>query len=330
MSNIKRREFITLLGGAAVAWPRAARAQQAAMPVVGFLNTQSAGPFSHMLAGFRQGLSEAGFLEGQNIQIEYRWAEGHYEQLPALANDLVHRGLAVLVATGGEPAAFAAKAATQAIPIVFLIGGDPVKERLVTSMNRPGGNITGLTLLTTEIEGKRLGLLRELIPKASLIAVLINPDFPPAEKQRRDVLEAASHVALRTTVVSARSEREFQPAFASVIEQRADALVVCADPLFNSRREQLVALAAQHKVPAIYEFREYALGGGLMSYGVNIVEVYREAARYTARILKGAKPSDLPIMQPTKFDFVINQKAAKALGLEVPDKLLALADEVIE
>jgi putative ABC transport system substrate-binding protein len=275
---MRRREFITLLGGTAATWPLAARAQQS-IPVVGFLNSQSAGPFSHMLAGFQQGLREAGFLEGQNVAIEYRWAEGHYERLPDLANDLVRRQLAVLVATGGEPAALAAKAATQAIPIVFLIGGDPVKEGLVASMSRPGGNVTGLTLLTTEIEGKRLGLLQELVPKATLIAVLVNPNFPPAENQQRDVLEAASRAGLRATVVLARSESEFEPAFATVVEKRADALMVCADPFFNSRRDQLVALAAHHKVPTIYELREYPLGGGLMSYGVNIVELYRQAAR---------------------------------------------------
>jgi putative ABC transport system substrate-binding protein len=326
---MRRRKFITLVGGA-VTWPFAVRAQQSAMPLIGFLNSQSAGSFSHLVAGFQQGLREAGFLEGQNIQIEYRWAEGQYERLPALANDLVHRGIAVLVATGGEPAALAAKASTQAIPIVFIIGGDPVRMGLVTSMNRPGGNVTGLTLLSTEIEGKRLGLLQELVPKANLIAVLINPDFPATENRRRDVLEAASRAGLKTIVVSASSESQFEPAFTTAVEQRADALLVFADPFFNSRRDQLAALAAHYKIPAVYEFREYALAGGLMSYGVNIVELYREAAHYTARILRGAKPSDLPITQPTKFDFVINQKAAKGLALEVPDKLLALADEVIE
>lgn len=309
---MRRRKFITLVGGA-VTWPFAVRAQQSAMPLIGFLNSQSAGSFSHLVAGFQQGLRESGFLEGQNIQIEYRWAEGQYERLPALANDLVHRGIAVLVATGGEPAALAAKGSTQAIPIVFIIGGDPVRMGLVTSMNRPGGNVTGLTLLSTEIEGKRLGLLQELVPKASLIAVLINPDFPATENRRRDVLEAASRAGLKIIVVSASSESQFEPAFTTAVEQRADALMVFADPFFNSRRDQLAALAAHYKIPAVYEFREYALAGGLMSYGVNIVELYREAAHYTARILRGAKPSDLPITQPTKFDLVINQRAAKVL-----------------
>jgi putative ABC transport system substrate-binding protein len=326
---MRRRKFITLVGGA-VAWPFAVRAQQLAMPLIGFLNSQSASSFSHLVAGFQQGLREAGFLEGQNIQIEYRWAEGQSEQLPALANDLVRRGITVLVATGGEPAALAAKDSTQTIPIVFLIGGDPVKMGLVASMNRPGGNVTGLTLLSTEIERKRLALLQELLPKASLIAVLINPDFPATENRRRDVLEAASRMGLKTIVVSASSESQFEPAFTTAVEQRADALMVFADPFFNSRRDQLAALAARYKIPAIYEFREYALAGGLMSYGANIVELYREVAHYAGRILRGAKPSDLPIMQPTKFDFVINQKVARGLALEVPDKLLALADEVIE
>jgi putative tryptophan/tyrosine transport system substrate-binding protein len=329
MSGLKRREFITLLGGAAAS-PLVARAEERSIPLVAFLNSQSAVPFSHMVAGFRRGLRDAGFLEGQNIAIEYRWAEGQYDRLPALAKDLIHQGPAVLVATGGEPAALAAKKATQAIPIVFLIGGDPVRQGLVATMNRPGGNVTGLTLLTTEIEGKRLGLLQEFVPRARSVAVLINPDFPPAERQRAEVLEAASRVGLRVTTLFAQSDRDFEPAFAAVIEQHADALMVCADPLFNSRRHRLVELAAHYKVPAMYEFREYVLAGGLVSYGVNIVDLYREAAQYTAKILRGAKPSELPVVQPTKFDFVINQKTAKALGLDVPDKMIALADEVIE
>jgi putative ABC transport system substrate-binding protein len=240
-NRLGRREFVTLLGGAA-AWPLAAGAQQPAIPVIGFLNSQSAGPFSHMLAGFRRGLSEAGFVEGQNIIIEYRWAEGRNDRLPALAAELVGRQVAVIAATGGEAAGLAAKAATAMIPIVFTIGGDPVKIGLVASMNRPGANVTGLTLLSTAIEGKRLGLLQELVPKANLIAVLINADFPPAEDQRRDVLEAASRAGLRATVIFAKAERDFEPAFATLLEQHADALMVCADPLFASRRDQLLAL----------------------------------------------------------------------------------------
>jgi putative ABC transport system substrate-binding protein len=325
-----RRDFLTLLGGAAAAWPLTGRAQQSAMPVIGFLNSQSAGPFSHMVAGFHRGLSEAGLVEGRNIAIEYRWAEGQYERLPTLANELVHRGVAVLVTTGGEPAALAAKGATSTTPVVFLVGGDPVKLGLVASMNRPGGNFTGMTLLTASLEGKRLGLLKELIPKAGLVAALINPTYPLAENQRRDIQEAASRAGLRSAVVTAKTEGEFQAAFSALVEQHTDALIVCADPFFNSRRDQLVALAARHKLPAIYEFREFAFAGGLMTYGVNIVELYRGAAHYAARILKGTKPADLPVQQPTTFDFVLNLQAAKALGLDVPLQLQQLADEVIE
>jgi putative ABC transport system substrate-binding protein len=326
---MKRREFITLLGGAVVSSPLVARAQSV-IPVIGFLNSQSAGPFSHMIDGFRRGLSEAGFAEGQNVLIEYRWAEGRPERLPTLANELVRRGVAVLAATGGEAAALAAASATSAIPIVFIIGGDPVKLGLAASMNRPAGNSTGLTLLTIAMDGKRLGLLKEIVPSATLIAALVNPDFPPAENQWRGVLEAASRVGLRATVIKARAETDFEPAFASLIEQRVDALIVCADPFFNSRRNQIVALAVRYKMPAIYEFREFPSGGGLMSYGVNIAELYRQAAHYTARILKGTKPADLPILQPTTFEFVINLRIANVLALDVPATLLAQADEVIE
>ena len=327
---MRRREFIILLGGAAVAWPLMARGQQPGTPVIGVMNSQSAVPFAHMLSGFREGLRDGGFIEGQNVQIEYRWAEGHYDRLPALANDLARRGVAVLVATGGETAAFAAKATTQTIPIVFAIGGDPVKQGLVASINRPGSNVTGVTLRTDEIEGKRVGLLQAMVPKTTLVGVLINPDFPLAQNQQREVLDATSRVGLRAIVVLARSENEFQPAFAMASEQRADAFIVCADPLFNNRRDQLIALAARYRLPAIYEFREYALDGGLMSYGVNIVVLYRDVGRYTARILKGAKPSDLPIMQPTKFEFLLNLKTARTLGIEVPLGLSAGADEIIE
>jgi putative tryptophan/tyrosine transport system substrate-binding protein len=322
---MKRREFITLLGGAA-AWPLAARAQPPP-PVIGFLNSQSPGSFSHLVAGFHQGLAENGYVEGRSIAIEYRWAEGQYERLPALASELVRRGVAVLVAAGGEPSALAAKAATATIPIVFVIGSDPIEAGLVASMNRPGANVTGVTLLNVALDGKRLGLLQEMIPGASLIAALINPDFPSAETQRRDFLEAVSRSGLRSTVVYARAETDFQPAFATLREQHVDALLVCADPLFNSRRDQLVALAAHHQIPAMYSFR---VTGGLMSYGVNIVEQYREVGRYTARIFKGTKPADLPVLQPTKFDLVLNLKTARALGLDVPAMLLARADEVIE
>jgi putative ABC transport system substrate-binding protein len=326
--SIGRRQLIAAFGGAA-AWPLALRAQQSAMPVIGFLSASSPSNRAHLVNAFRQGIRESGYSESQNVVIDYRWANDQYDRLPDLAAELIRRQVAVIAATD-TPAAMAIKAANTTISVVFASGSDPVKEGLVASINRPGGNLTGLTLLTTEIEGKRLGLLRELVPKARLIAVLINPDFPPAQSQRRDVLEAAIRAGLRGIVVAAKQDDEFQPAFAMAIEQRADALIVCADPLFNSRRDQLVALAAQHKMPAIYEFREYALAGGLMSYGVNIVGLYHEVGLYTARILKGAKPSELPVMQPTKFDFIINLKTARALGLEVPLGLTAAADEVIE
>jgi putative tryptophan/tyrosine transport system substrate-binding protein len=302
----------------------------ATTPAIGFLNSQSPGPFSHMVAGFREGLAEGGFVEGQNVTVEYRWAEGRYDRLPALANDLVRRGLAALVATGGEPSALAAKAATATIPVVFSTGGDPVQGGLVESLGRPGGNVTGLTLLTYAIEGKRVGLVQELLPKTNSIAALINPDSPNADYQRRQVLEAASRAGLRVKVTFARTETEFEPAFEAILRERVDALIVCADPYFNNRRDQLVALAADHKMPAMYEFREIVLGGGLMSYGVNVVEIYRGVGRYTARILKGAKPAEMPVLQPTKFDFIINLKTAKALGLDVPTNLLAIATEVIE
>ena len=326
---IGRRQFITLLGGAA-AWPLAASAQQPAMPVIGFLNSQSPGPFSHMVAGFLRGLNKSGFLDGKNVAIEYRWAEGQYDRLPALATELVRRGVTVLAATGGEPAALAAKAATATIPIVFTIGGDPVNVGLVESFNRPGGNATGLTLLTYQIEEKRIELLLELVPNVGSIGVLINPDFTTAEKQRNDIVAAAGRTGIRPHIAFARRQDEFQRAFTTFTEQRVNALLVAADPFFNSRRTQIVQLATQHKLPAIYEFREYPMAGGLISYGIDVVELYRQAGQYGARILKGARPAELPVLQPTKFQLVINLNTAKALGLTVPLTLQASADEVIE
>jgi putative ABC transport system substrate-binding protein len=326
--HLKRREFIALLGVAA-AWPMAARAQQA-MPVIGFLNSQSPGAFSHMVAGFLRGLNEAGFVEGRNVAIEYRWAEGQSDRLPTLANDLVHRGVTVLVATGGEPVALAAKAATTAIPIVFTIGGDPVTIGLVKSFNRPGGNVTGLSLLTFQIDEKRVELLAELVPKLNSLGVLINPNFPIAEKQRSDILAAAARAGIQVNIAFAQSATEFPRAFAALTDRRVDALLVAASPFFNSRRSELVQLAAQHKLPTIYEFREFPMAGGLISYGIDVVEVYRQAAQYTARILKGARPAELPVLQPTKFQLVINLNTAKVLGLTVPLTLQASADEVIE
>jgi putative ABC transport system substrate-binding protein len=327
---IVRREFITLIGGAAVAWPLGARAQQPAMPVIGFLSSRSPDDTRDLVAAFLRGLNEVGYVEGQNVMIEYRWALGQYDRLPAMAADLVRRPVAILTTSGGEPAALAAKAATSSIPIVFLIGGDPVALGLAATYNRPGGNATGMNILTATLEAKRLGLLHELVPQATTIGVLLNPKFQPADNQSRNLQEAAPAIGLRIQVLRASTDRELDATFESITQQHIAALAVTADPFFDTRRDKIVALAARHAVPTIYHFREFVAAGGLMSYGVDSVDNYRQAGVYTGRILKGAKPADLPILQPTKFEFVISLKTAKALGVKISDNLLSLADEVIE
>jgi putative tryptophan/tyrosine transport system substrate-binding protein len=324
---MRRRDFMTIFGGA-LAWPVVARAQQPAMPVIGFLNGASSAEFSHQVAAFRQGLKEAGFIEGQNVAIEFRWADGQYDRLAALAEDLVRRRVAVIVAAGGSQPM--AKAATSTIPIVFTAGSDPVKAGLVSSLNRPGGNLTGVNMFTVNLDAKRLELLRELLPKADTVAVLINPTFVSADTQLKDIREGALRAGVRLVVLNASADGDFDAAFATLLDTRASALVVGSDPFLNSRREQVVALTARYRIPAIYEWREFAEAGGLMSYGTSLNDMYRQVGVYTARILKGEKPADLPVMQPTKFELVINLKTAKALSLDISPNLLARADEVIE
>ena len=328
---MKRREFITLLGGAAAAWPLSARAEQAGMPVIGFLNSQSPDGYTERLRGFRQGLKEAGFIEGENVAIEYRWAENQLGRLPTLATDLVRRRVAVVVALGSPNLAMVAKAATTTIPIVFLVGEDPVRFGLVASLARPGGNITGINLFNNEINAKRLTLLRELIPAAVGAAVLVNPtNASIAETTARDVETAAHALGLRLQVHNAGTSREIDATFATFAGERPDALFVAGDPFFNSRRVHLVHLASHHRLPTIYASRAYPDIGGLMSYGTDVTDSYRQSGVHTGRILKGAKPAELPVVQASKFEFVINAQTARMLGLTLPPSLLATADEVIE
>jgi putative tryptophan/tyrosine transport system substrate-binding protein len=326
---MRRREFITLLGGAA-AWPFAAHGQQPAMPVIGFMSGRSPEDSAYLVAAFRQGLSEGGFVEGQNVAIEFRWARGQYDRLPALAAELVGRQVSVLVGLGGDDSALAAKQATSTIPIVFGMGGDPVKAGLVDSFNRPGGIATGFTLLTNQLEPKRIGLLHELVPGVPLVGALLNPDFAPSALQLRDIEDAARAINLKLFVASANNDAELNAAFVSMVQQRVGAVLVSANPYFDTRRDQIIALAAQNKLPAFYHFREFVVSGGLISYGPRITDGYQQAGVYAGRILKGAKPADLPVLQPTKFELVINLKTANALGLVVPNSMQLLADEVIE
>ena len=326
---MQRREFITLLGGTAIAWPLAARAQHASIPVVGFLHYASPDTFAHIAEAVRQGLKEAGYVEGKNVTIEYRWADGHYDRLPALAAELVHRQVTV-IAAGGNVAAQAAKAATAVIPIVFTSGADPVWSGLVESLSRPGANLTGVSLVAAELAVKRLEVIRELLPHARAVAMIVNPNYPGAEAEMAEVEAAGRVIGLHSQKVIAGDVPALETAFVTISQMRVDAVTVGTDGFFIARREQIAALAARYAVPGIYPFPDFPAAGGLASYGASLADAYRQAGVYTGRVLKGAKPADLPITQPVKFELVINLRAAKALGLTVPPQLLGRADEVIE
>jgi putative ABC transport system substrate-binding protein len=330
---MKRRTFISLLGGAAAApilSPRAARAQQPALPVIGYLHSRGPEDAAHIAAGFRRGLRDGGFIDGQNVRIEYRWARGRFDRLPAFAQELARLPVSVMVAGGGEPAPMAAKAATSTIPIVFAMSGDPVKLGLAASFNRPGANVTGIDIFTAELDPKRLGLMHDLVPGASVVGFLAHGNFPPSARQISGVEAAARAIGVRIRVLQANSEQEIDAAFETIAKENIKALVMASSPFFDTRRQQIVALAARHAVPTIYHFREYPQAGGLISYGIDIVDTYRQVGLYVSRILKGEKPAALPILRPTKFDLVINLKTARALSLAIPPGILAIADEVIE
>ena len=327
MFGMRRREFVSLLGGAA-AWPLAASAQQPLMPVVGFLRSTSHAPFESLATAFRQGLNETGFVEGQNVAVEYRYADNQHERLPALVADLLRRSVAVIVANNAS--ALAAISGITTVPIVFATGGDPVRDGLVTSLNRPGGNVTGVVFFSSVLAAKRLDLLRQLVPQATTIAVLVNPNLPNTEAEYQEVQAAAQAIGQQLVIVEAGNDPDIEAAFAVFLQRGAGALFVGSGPFFNSRREHVVALAARHRLPASYGLRDQAVAGGLMSYGASQSDAYRQAGIYAGRILKGEKPGDLPVIRSTKLEFVLNLKTAKTLGLEIPERVLALADEVIE
>ena len=328
---MRRREFIAIFGGAAATWPLAARAQQPSLPVIGFLSNESFNERQHQIAAFRNGLNDAGYVEGRNVAFEFRSAEHYLDPLAPMIADLIsNRRVAMIVASGSPAVALAAKAATATIPILFATGGDPVKLGLVASFNRPGGNVTGVNLFNADLVAKQIELLHELVPQAAAISVLSNPDNPNAETETRQAQAAARALGVEVHILSATKENEFDSAFVTLVQQRPSALLVSVDAFFSSQRAQLVALAARHSIPAMYNYSEFALAGGLMSYGNSITDAYRQNGVYAGRILKGEKPADLPVVRPTKFELVINLETAKALGLLIPDKLLALADEVIE
>jgi putative ABC transport system substrate-binding protein len=325
-----RRDFIALIGGAAVAWPLAARAQQSTMPVVGFLSTRARDESAHLAEAFRRGLGENGYAEGRNVTIEYRWADGRYDLLPAMAAELARHPVKVLAATGGQPAALAAKAATVAIPVVASFSSDPVATGLVGSLSRPGGNVTGVTNLSTQLEPKRLGILREMMRSAGTVGVLLNPAFPPSSDQLNDIEAAARAIGQPIDVLRATTDRELEEAFATVAQHHLPALLVGSDPFFNTRRDHLALLETRAGVPTMFGFRDYVVAGGLISYGIDLSDVYRQLGVYVGRVLKGAKPAELPVLQPIKFELVLNLKTAKTIGVKFSDNLLALADEVIE
>jgi len=329
-SFVGRRKFLVMLGGAAAAWPLALRAQQAAMPVIGFLSGRSPGESESVEAAFRQGLKESGYAEGQNVHIAFRWAEGRYDRLPALLASLVDIRVAVIAAAGGQAVPLAAKAATSTIPIVFVSGEDPVKLGLVASLNRPGGSATGVSMFLSEMEAKRLALLHELVPTGTITGVIVNPSSPSIDTQLREINSAARALGRQIQIVNATNERELDAAFVSLAQSKVGALLIASNAYFTSRRDQIVALAAQRAIPAIYDQREFPMAGGLVSYGTNLSDSYRLMGVYTGKVLKGEKPTDLPVQQSTKFELVINLKTAKALGLDIPATVLARADEVME